>query len=373
MANLNALNFVEPLTINEIAQSILHLGPQRTIYIKSEPGCGKSSLLKLLAEMNGDKWRAVGDVCPTDKYNYCYIDATNIDLGDLYMRAPDVAEKKLIQYLTDLVPNNGKPCVIMIDEHGKAPTKMMKQALTRLVLERCLGDWKLPKGSIVFSTSNNESDMLGDNLPAHSRNRIVEVPMRKPNDVIWLGWAAKNGIHPLTMAWLSCNKRALASYTDEGQADNPFIFHPARPDMQFVSPRSLETASDITKLRVRLSDDVISTLLAGAVGAAAAKSMVAMFTLDKEVIPTEQVIANPDTCAVPSKTAAVFMMMFNALDDLKTQDDMTAWLTYVDRIGSEEIFATFYMMAFKSPKIVRLAKGNKRMIDWAMKNSPMLL
>jgi hypothetical protein len=44
----------------------------------------------------------------------------------------------------------------------------------------------------------------------------------------------------------------LASYLD-GHGDNPYIYNPKRPQKAFVSPRSLETASNIVRTR-KLND-----------------------------------------------------------------------------------------------------------------------
>ena len=60
-----------------------------------------------------------------------------------------------------------KPKVILLDEFMKAP-KLLQVIFTRLMLERTVGDTPLPEGSMVFATSNNQSDGLGDGMLAHA-------------------------------------------------------------------------------------------------------------------------------------------------------------------------------------------------------------
>jgi hypothetical protein len=370
----NTIKFVEALDINEAAAAIFHTGVDNTIILEGEPGTGKTSVLRLLAEMNGDKWRKVGQLFPTDTYNYVYIDATGFDTSDASVRVPDIAEKKLVQCMTDLIPQNGKPCICMVDEIGKPASKMAGNALNRFVLERCMGDMPLVEGSIVFATTNNGSDMLGDQLKSHAVNRVVKVPFRKPTNKRWVeDFAVKNGIDPLIIAWALRTERAFMSYLDEGQAENPFIFNPSRPGVPFVSPRSLERASNIVKKRKFLSQKVINTNLAGAVGENAAHDMAALFAMNDEVMLTETIVANPRGVPLPTKPAATFMMLYRALDDLKTQDDLTAFMIFLERIGSDEVLGSFRTACFKHPKMIKLAKGNKSLVDWAMKNNAMLI
>jgi len=70
----------------------------------------------------------------------------------------------------------------------------------------------------------------------------------------------------------------------------------------------------------------------------------------------------------PSMLAAVFMMMFNAIDDILTQDDLSAFMQFIDRVGSREVESVFFTMLVQTKRTVRLAKGNKRVTDWAAKN-----
>ena len=94
-------------------------------------------------------------------------------------------------------------------------------------------------------TGNLTTDGVGDTLKAHTRNRIVEITVAKPDDTQWLEWAVNSDIEPIVMAWVRQFPQALASYTEGNQDENPYIYNPRKQQTSYVSPRSLATASNI--------------------------------------------------------------------------------------------------------------------------------
>ena len=357
----NLVTFNEPVSLADLRRILPIIGPTNTLIIQSEPGCGKSSLLKMLAEDHGDK------------YHYVYMDCPLKDVGDIAMNIPVHETKSLEQYITSLVPFDGKPVVLMLDEFMKSP-KLMQVLYTRLMLERSLGDRQLPEGSIVFATSNNASDGVGDTMLAHAGNRVTIVQMRKPNEKEWNLYATDRRISAVIRAWVEMNPRLLASYTDEGQEENPFIFNPKKSNnLSFVSPRSLEKSDPIVKNRAVLGDAATKALLAGTVGRAAAEDLSAFLALEAELLRISDILKEPTKITVPEKPAALFMLMFNAVDVLETQDDLANFMRFVKRVEASEIQACFFTMLCQNRRTMRLAKGNKEVLDWAAKNYMLLM
>ena len=62
------------------------------------------------------------------------------------------------------------------------------------------------------------------------------------------------------------------------------------------------------------------------------------------------------------------MLMFQAVDKVKQQSDLTAFMKYTKRINSSEIQAIFFTMMMRNSRTVKLARGNKEIADWAVKN-----
>ncbi len=370
---MSKINFSLPVTIDELRASIPVIAKELTVVVLSEPGCGKTSLLSMIAADNGDKWRKAGDDYPDDKYDYIYVDCPVKDMSDIGMTIPNHTTKTLEYYVASLFKmDSGKPKYILLDEMMKAP-KLLQVIFTRLSLERMVGDVPLPEGSAVIATSNNATDGVGDAMLAHGINRVAIVQMQKPRHNPWLKWAGENGISRIVRAWVSANPRCLNSYTDEGQEDNPYIFNPSRPVTSFVSPRSLAKCDVIVRNRDIIGDNATTAYLAGTIGASAAKDMAVFMSLDKKLPSVkEEIIKDPQGVAVPDSIAAQMMIMFEAIDVIETQDELSKFMQYVNRIDANEVQSIFFTMAMRTQRTTRLARNNAEISKWCVENNQYL-
>ena len=276
------INTVSNVTIDELRVLIPTIGKELTPVIQSEPGCGKTSILKMLEEDLGDK------------YDYIYVDCPVKDMSDISMTIPNHDTKTLDNYVGKLFKlDSPKPKVILLDEFMKSP-KLLQVIFTRLMLERTVGDVSLPRESIVFATSNNASDGVGDSMLAHAGNRVCILKMQKPDVDTWLKWATDNAINPLIRAWVYMFPRSLASYTDGDQADNPYIFQPSKAVLSFCSPRSLAKASVIVDNKEVLGENAVMCALAGTIGAIASADMSAFLSVEKSLPRFRDIIEKPD-------------------------------------------------------------------------------
>ena len=353
MATINTVNNV---TIDELRKLIPTIGKELTPVIQSEPGCGKTSILKMLEEDLGDK------------YDYIYVDCPVKDMSDIAMTIPNHETKTLDSYVGKLFKlDSPKPKVILLDEFMKSP-KLLQVIFTRLMLERTVGDVSLPRESIVFATSNNASDGVGDSMLAHAGNRVCILKMQKPDVETWLKWATDNAINPLIRAWVYMFPRSLASYTDGDQQDNPYIFQPSKANLSFCSPRSLAKASVIVDNKEVLGDNAVMCALAGTIGASASADMSAFLSIEKSLPKFKDIIDKPTEIKMPTETSALLMLMFQATDNLSTQDDLSSFMKFVNRIESSEIQAVFFTMMVRSKNGVKLARNNTEISKWATAN-----
>jgi len=362
----------EGVTIDELRTLIPLVGHEVTVVIQSEPGCGKSSLLQMIAEDMGDKWRSPSDVFPEDKYDYIYVDCPVKDMSDIGMSIPNHATKTLEYYVSGLAKmDSGKPKVIMLDEFMKSP-KLLQVLFTRLMLERMWGDVPLPKGSIVIGTSNNESDGVGDTMLAHAGNRVVRVRMLKPSVPLWLTWASENGIARSIRAFVAMYPRVLKSYLDDGQEDNPYIFNPKKAVLSFASPRSLAKCDAIVRNSDKISENTLACALAGTIGAPAAKDLATFISLEKSVVDVKDIIKDPKGIRMPNDIAAQLMIMFQAVDVVETQDEFSSFMEFVERIESQEVQSIFFTMSLNDKRLVKLASRNERLKAWTKDNAHLL-
>jgi hypothetical protein len=360
MAN-KTINFNTPVELKDVPGLIAAIGHHRTVMLRGEPGIGKSTVLKMLQKELGDR------------YDYIYVDCPVMDVSDIVMRIPDHETKTLQSYVSELFRlDSPKPKMIMLDEVTKA-NKLLQVIFTRLMLEKTVGDTALPAGSIVFATGNNVSDGVGDTLSAHVINRLCIVNVRKPDAARWNLWATDNAISRIVRSWVAMNPSCLASYLDGGQEENPYIFNPTRPVTSFITPRSLVGADEVVKNRDKLGSYVTQAALAGLCGAAFADNFAAFMSMEKELVSVKDIIANPDTVALPEKPAVLFMTMFNAVDTIETQDDLSAFMQFVNRIKSEEVQECFFTMAYQSKRTAKLARTNDTLREWGVKNIQLLV
>ena len=351
---MSKINFSMSVSLEETKNIIKTVGDSITPIVVSEPGVGKSSILKMLeAEMG-------------DGYDYIYVDCPVKDMMDVAASIPNHATKSLEYYVSDLFKlDNGKPKVIMLDEFMKAP-KLLQIIFTRLMLERSVGDKPLPKGSIVFGTSNNTTDGVGDTVQGHVGNRVCFLPMRKPTADEWNVWATANRVSRPIRAWVSMNPRAMKSYLDPDQQDNPYIFKPSSTSKSFVSPRSLAKATPIVDSKDIIGENAMMVALAGTIGEAAAKSMAAFIAFEGKLTPFKEIIAEPTKVKVPDDVSALVMMMFEAVDYVETQDELNSYMEFVNRIKSSEVQSIFFTMMMRTKP--RIARYNTEITKWAAAN-----
>jgi hypothetical protein len=360
MAN-KTINFNNPVELSDIPNLIATIGHHRTVMLRGEPGIGKSTVLTMVKQILGNV------------YDYIYVDCPVMDVSDIVMRIPNHETKTLESYVSELFKmDSPKPKVIMLDEMSKA-NKLLQVIFTRLTLEHSVGDSKLPAGSIVFVTGNNSSDGVGDTLSAHVLNRLCVINVRKPDARRWNLWATDNGISRIIRTWVAMNPSCLASYLDGGQEQNPYIFDPAKPITSFVTPRSLVGANEVVNNSGKLGQYVTKAALAGLCGGAFAESVDAFMKMEKEWLKVADILADPENIAIPTNPAVLFHAMFNAVDTIDTQDELTSFMKFVKRLKSEEIQACFNSMVFESKRTTKLARNNDELRAWGMKNIELLI
>jgi len=362
-----SIQFGSSLSLNEFANTIATVGSDVTVIGQGEPGIGKSSMLGVLAKR-------------FPSYELAYIDCTLLDLGDFALPYTETISEDL--KVTRFAPNarfkfqSGKPVIVMLDEIGKA-MKSVKNVLLTLMLEKRIGDMRLPEGSIVFGTTNLATDGVGDSLEAHARNRVCFVTVRKPHAGFnadgsvdadsWGAWALENDIAPEILAWVKQFDHSLASYTDKSQKDNPYIFNPTKAGQTaFVTPRSLEKASHIAKKRLLLGEGVTISALAGTIGESAARDMQAFFTVVDKLPTWEDIIRTPEKAKLPDDAVAKCILVFSAITKVD-KETLPKWLKYAERLD-KELQALFARSLVKSSSKQAMAVSNKEFVKWATEN-----
>jgi len=349
------------LGLDQITNAILVGGHKRTILVQGHMGTGKSSMLNSLAQ-------------ELPSHIPCYLDCTTKDLGDITV--PNLAKLDdgtgYVTYLTneELGAHHDMPVILMVDEYGKA-NPAVKNALLRLMLERKIGSYTLHPDSIVFATTNLGAEGVGDLLPAHARNRITVVTSRKPTADEWIDWGINNSVHPTVLGWVRENPQVMQSFEDVRDPDeNPYIFHPQVPRAAFVTPRSLEAASDWLHEQSSFDDQTLTSLLMGTIGDRGALDLMAFVKLANQLPSLESIKQDPTGATLPTSASAVCMVVYKLLSVLE-RDWVDSCMTYLNRLDKEAqgLFAN----GVRAPKYSKrdIVMTNKKFTEWARDNNYM--
>lgn len=346
------------VTLAQASTLIRNVGSSNTLLLRGQPGIGKSSILT-------DLKRELPD------YQVCYIDVANLDLGDLGMPVID-RENMTTSYAPNVRFGVGKdqtrPVILMLDELGKASRPVLNMLLPT-ILEHRIGDVPLPTGSIVFGTTNLDTDGVGDNIPAHAFNRMTVVTVANPTADEWLAWASSNDIAPEIMAFAKQYPQVFDCYTDLDKKDkNPYIFNPVTGNIRaFCSPRSLAKASNLIAQRDVLGTALLPAL-AGTVGEAAARDMEALVNLADQLPLFENIVKDPSKTKVPTSVGALFILSF-MLAARVSADTLDPVMEYADRVSNEsfEAHALFITSLATNKSKVSMACKNKRFTSAAAK------
>ena len=348
------------LGLDQIATSILNGGDKRTILVQGHMGTGKSSLLTTLSR-------------DLPKHTPCYFDCTTKDLGDITIpKMNQLDNADYVSYATneELGAHHKNPIILIIDEYGKA-NPAVKNALLRVMLERKIGGYELHPDSLVFATTNLGAEGVGDLLPPHARNRITVITARKPDNMEWIEWGINNGVDHTLLGWCKDNPHLFHGFEDvKDPDDNPYIYHPKQQRTAFVTPRSLEAASDWLKTREHFDDQTLTGLLMGTIGERGAMDLMAFVKLSDQLPSLQSIKDEPKTAKVPDSAAAVCMVVYRTLSTIGG-DWIDSWMDYMVRLDKEAqgMFANGCSAEKYAHR--KVVMTNKKFTQWAMDNNYM--
>jgi len=350
-------------TLKEAEDLIVSLGAGGTVHLIGEPGVGKTSMFNNIVRRTGFKG--------------IYIDAPNVELGELGIPIPNHETKT-----TRMYPNEqwgfhlNEPKVIFIDEYTKAHQAVQNMLHPMLNNPRMIMGIPLHEHDIVVTAGNYTGAGVGDNMRSHSRNRLTVVQIKKPHAGFnadgsidkdsWGAWAVANNIVAEILAWIRENPQNLASYLDAGQGGNKNIFNPKEAQKSFVSPRSLARASSILKQRAGNTTNVIITALEGTIGAPAARDLMAFVEVADSLPTWEEIIRDPENAKVPASPSALCLLAFSAVQRVD-RESIGKFFTYLKRTP-KELQSVFCLTGMNNDDRKKLFLTSAPFVEWMRVN-----
>lgn len=228
------MNPVVTLTQKQLIQFLLHVAVVRPVFIWGAPGIGKSSLVhKFAAE--------VGLPCVS-------LLGSQLAPEDL-IGVPQIVEGVSRFFPPGIIARSDSYC-LFLDELNASSYEIQK-AFYSLINERRIGEYELPKGSVVIGAGNRAQDSaIVKPMPSALLNRMVHVHLKAAfRD--WLEWARAANIHPLVLDYLQTRPDHLWS-------------EPPKHEETFSTPRTWHILSDaLYSYGDAVTDGEIETLAYG--------------------------------------------------------------------------------------------------------------
>ena len=151
--------------------------------------------------------------------------------------------------------------------------------------------------------------------------------------------------------------------------DNPYIYHPKAQRAAFVTPRSLEAASDWMKQRANFDDHTLTSLLMGTIGERGAMDLMAFVKLADQ-LPSMQSIKDDPMGAHPDSRRGVHEPSYRTLANLSAEWIDAGWST-CNVLDSEA--QGMFANGVRNPKYKnhKLVMTNKKFTEWAGHNNYM--
>jgi len=230
------LNSVASVTQKQLYDFLLNVAPVRPVFIWGAPGIGKSSIVEnFAAELGMDCVSLLGSqLAPED-----IIGVPKIEDGKSVFCPPK-------QIARD------EPYCLFLDELNACSHEVQK-AFYSLIQDRRIGEYHLPKGSIVIGAGNRTQDnAIVKTMSSALINRMVHIQLRASHKD-WLEWAYENEIHHYVIEYIQMRPDHL--WSEAPKTEEPFS-----------TPRSWHMLSDClheygTSLNEQILDVIASACL----------------------------------------------------------------------------------------------------------------
>jgi hypothetical protein len=302
------------------------------VMLWGSPGIGKSDIVFSLG-------------LPVIDLRLSQIDA--VDLRGL----PRVENDQTSWCPPNFLPTEGEG-ILFLDEINQAD-KTVQAAAYQLILNRRIGDYKLPDGWTIIAAGNRLTDgALANPLSSALKNRMAHIDVECAAED-WYDWAYANDINEMIIAFLKFRPDLLNT------------FDPTKRDVaSFATPRSW---SFLSRLLEHATHDMIFSLACSTVGEAAAVEFDAYVNVYKNLPSYEDVRDNPEKTEVPTELAllyAITTMLVNRTE----KKDFSKVFKFIEKLPVEFQTMFFKDISKKNAEIVLTAEFTK----WSKQNAAVL-
>jgi MoxR-like ATPase len=238
------------LTPKELAPFLLNVATCLPVFLWGPPGIGKSALVRQFAD-------EVGLPCVS-------LLGSQLAPEDI-IGVPQIVDGRS-RFCPPTMIARDEPYCLFLDELNACSPEVQK-AFYSLILDRRIGEFQLPAGTIIIGAGNRAEDAaITRPLSSALVNRLVHVSLRaSARD--WLEWATAAGVHELVVSYVSQRSDHLWS-------------RPPKHEEPFSTPRAWDMLSRaLTSYGETASLEDINVLASGLLTPAHARQFVAFAKL----------------------------------------------------------------------------------------------
>jgi hypothetical protein len=277
---------------------------QQPVFVWGPPGVGKSQVVAQVAARQG--------LALTD------IRAVLLDPVDLRGLPRIDQENRAGWCPPDFLPRDGNG-ILFLDELNAAPP-LVQAACYQLVLDRRIGEYRLPDGWCVVAAGNRETDRaVTHRMPSALANRFVHLNFEVDLDD-WLDWAQSRDIAAEVVSFVRFRPNLLHA------------FDPQKDNKAFPTPRSWAFVSDVVKSLGTCSVDL--ELIAGAVGEGAAAEFCGFLQIFRDLPDPAALLEAPETAAIPRDPATLYAVC-ELLSTRADMENLSRVMAYARRLPPE--------------------------------------
>ena len=285
---------------NGAKSSIKHaIRKNRPIFLWGPPGIGKSDIVRQITDDLGNShlidirlslWE------PTDIKGIPYFDSNS---GTMVWGAPAELPTEEFASQYDYV-------VLFLDEMNSA-APAVQAAAYQLILNRRVGQYKLPDNVVIIAAGNREADKgVTYRMPAPLANRFIHLELAVSFDD-WFQWAVNNNQHKDVVGYLTFAKKDL------------YDFDPRSASRSFATPRSWSFVSEL------LADDVDETtttdLVSGSVGEGLAVKFMAHRKVASQMPNPSDILAGKVKEMASKEISAMYSLTVSLCYELQEADN----------------------------------------------------
>lgn len=257
--------------------------------------------------------------------SYEFLDIRAVQLDPVDLRGLPRIEAGQTEWVPPkFLPTSGKG-ILFLDELTSAP-QMTQAGCYQLVLDRQLGEYRLPEEWVVIAAGNPASERgVHFSMPRPLRNRFVHLVL-EPDLTDWCRWAVQSGIRSEIIAFLRF-KPALLHDADVTSDQNAW-----------PTPRSWEMASNVLNGLGRHATQGPATLeaqlLEGTIGPGAAAELLGFLQLFRQLPSIDEILLNPETAPLPDEPSAQIAIS-TALGRVMSDQSVGKGVKYLERMPAE--------------------------------------